>query len=170
MYNFKKAFVFVLTFYFITFAWFLYKLPYRVSFDRKEPEEKPAFVIAYKNRYWLVSENGDILGVAKLSDLATNAFVSQVDVVDLKVDKVSLETMKRLKIVLQSPYVTEVRLKDKCAILLKGVVLYFNEWNDLITHCSKLETAIRFMEPKSEYFLSPVGLFYKLRGDESEKK
>ncbi len=165
MYNFKRAFSFILLFCTFALIWFFPKLVYR----RELREEVPVFIVAYKNRFWLVSDSGNLLGTATLSDLARRAFVSQVFVSELKVNEESLNAMNKIRDVLSNPFVTEVKLEDKCAILLKGIVLYFNEWNDLVTHGSRLEMAIKTMEPKSEYFLSSSGLFYKLRGDENEK-
>ncbi len=166
MYNFKRTFLFVLLFCVVPLSWFCIERFQKVSFK----EEEASFIIAYKDRFWFVSDSGRLLYVAAPTDLIKKAFVNQVEVSELTVSQDSMKIINIVRDILENPYITEIRLRDKCAVLLKGVVLHFDEWSDLITHVDKLDKAIKFMEPRSEYFLSSSGLMYKLRGDGNAKR
>lgn len=130
----------------------------------------PTYLVSYKNRIWWVSQNGQLLHLADSTDILEKTIVSGVEVEELSVKKGSIEIMTMLNDVLKSPYIAEVRLNQKCAILLKGVILYFSDWKDLINHISHLQDLVVVMQPKTEYYLTSAGLVYKIRGGGGEEK
>ncbi|MEJ5229503.1 MAG: DUF4894 domain-containing protein [Pseudothermotoga sp.] len=168
MYNSSKAIIFVGVFLAVFFSFSV--LEYLPKFSVKHEDLKPVYLVSYKGRVWWVSENGKFLSVARSSDILKKAVVSGVKAENLSLSKESLEVLNQLKDVVNSPYVAEVKLNEKCAILLKGVLLYLSDWKDLVSHISKLENLIFTMEPKAEYFLTSVGLVYKIRGGGGEER
>ncbi|MGJ8454370.1 DUF4894 domain-containing protein [Pseudothermotoga sp. U03pept] len=168
MYNSSKAIIFVGAFLILFFSFSV--LEYLPKFSDKHEDLVPFYLVSYKGRVWWVSENGKFLSVATSSDILKKAVVSGVKAESLSLSRESLEALHQLKDVLDNPYVAEVRLNERCAILLKGILLYLSDWKDLVRHVSKLENLIFTMEPKAEYFLTSVGLVYKIRGGGGEER
>ncbi|HBJ80562.1 DUF4894 domain-containing protein [Pseudothermotoga sp.] len=168
MYNSQKAIYFTGAICFvITFFGFLNFFPDKVLYPDRG---KDYCIIFYKNRFWWISEKGFLLHTASIDDIVKQAFITDVNVNSLIVDANDVNIIQRIEDVLKNPYIAEIKLSNKSAILLKGVVLYFNEWDDLIRHSSKLEKLLKTMEPRTEYFLSSSGLVYKIRGGGGEEK
>lgn len=168
MYNSSKAIIFGGIFLALIFFFGIISFLPKVSHVQKNCV--PTYLVSYKNRIWWVSQNGQFLHVADSTDILKKAVVSGVEVKGLSVNKSSLEIMTMLNDVLNSPYIAEVRVNQKCAILLKGVILYFSDWKDLINHISRLQDLVVVMQPKTEYYLTSAGLVYKIRGGGGEEK
>lgn len=162
MYNSNKAIIFGGVFLVLIFIFA--NIRFLPAVFHQESNNVPTYLVAYKNRIWWVSQNGNLLYTGGLSDALQKVVVSGVDIEGLIVNKNSFEIMKMLKDILDSPYIAEIRIKQRCAILLKGVILYFSDWDDLINHVSTLEDSILMMQPKTEYYLTSAGLLYKIRG------
>ncbi len=168
MYNPDKAIITLGLF--LVFIFFFVALRFSPVLHRASNNNVPAYLVSYKNRIWWISQNGKLLYTAALADVLKKAVVSGADIRELSVSKGSLEIIAKLKDALNDPCVTEIKLNQKCAILLKGVVLYFSDWEDLVNHVSLLKDLILVMEPKAEYFLTSSGLVYKIRGGGGEEK
>ncbi len=167
MYNFKKAAMFVGVVCSLCIFFFAARF---VNFSAKPRGGERVFLVAHKGRLWWVGRSGELVETAKAEDVLYRAYVSGLEIVNARLDENSLRLMEKLKPALGSPYVVEVLPKEKKVLLLKGVSVRFNEWEDLLRNLQTLPEAIKRMEPKGEYFLSPQGLFYKLRGGDDEKR
>ncbi|WP_157724351.1 DUF4894 domain-containing protein [Pseudothermotoga hypogea] len=117
-----------------------------------------------------MGRSGELLEVARTQDVLSKAYVSGLEIVNARLDESSLHLIEKLKPALDSLYIVEVIPNEKRVMLLKGVSLRFNDWEDLLRNLQALPEAIKRMEPRGEYFLSPQGLFYKLRGGDDEKR
>ncbi|MBC7116304.1 MAG: DUF4894 domain-containing protein [Pseudothermotoga sp.] len=117
-----------------------------------------------------MGRDGELVEVAETQDVLSKAYVSGLEIVDARLDEKGLRLLEELEPALDSLYIVEVIPNEKRVILLKGVSLRFNDWEDLLRNLQALPEAIKRMEPRGEYFLSPQGLFYKLRGGDDEKR
>lgn len=133
-------------------------------------KEERSFLVAHKGRLWWVGRSGRLLEVASVEDALSRAYVSGVEVRDGRIEESVIGLLEKLKPLLINPYVVEVIPRERRVVLLKGVSLRFNEWEDLLRNLNTLNEAIKKMEPKGEYFLSSHGLFYKLRGGDDEER
>lgn len=167
MYNFKKAVVSISIFCSFFIFMFIVGL---VRIERTPVQEEGSFLIAYKGRLWWVGDSGKLVRVAKVEETLSKAYVNGLKVEDAQVDENTLELVQKLKPVLEDQYVVEVILNERKVVLLKGVTVKFNDWDDLLKNLRLLAEAIKKMEPKGEYFLSSQGLFYKLRGGGNEER
>lgn len=141
-----------------------------VGFTKRPSTETRTFLVSYKGRLWWVGQSGRLLEVAKAEDVLSKAYVNNVEVKDGYVEHNIIQLLEKLRPILDSPYIVEVIPKERRVVLLKGVSLRFNEWSDLLRNVQVLPEVVKKMEPKGEYFLSPQGLFYKLRGGDDEKR
>ncbi|MEN3007568.1 DUF4894 domain-containing protein [Pseudothermotoga sp.] len=137
---------------------------------RTPVQEKGRFLVAHKGRFWWVGESGRLVGVARSEDVLSKAYVSGLKIENAKIDENTLKLIWKLESILEDPHVVEVILEERKVVLLKGVTVKFNDWNDLLKNLQLLPEAIKKMEPKGEYFLSSQGLFYKLRGGDNEER
>lgn len=167
MYNFKKVVVSISIF--CSFFIFMFIVG-SVRIERTPVQEEGSFLIAYKGRLWWVGDSGKLVRVAKIEETLSRAYVNGLKVENAQVDENTLEFMQKLKPVLEDQYVVEVILNERKVVLLKGVTVKFNDWDDLLKNLRLLPEAIKKMEPKGEYFLSSQGLFYKLRGGDNEER
>lgn len=167
MYNFKKAVISIAVFCSFFIFMFIAGL---VKIERTPVQEEGSFLIAYKGRLWWVGNSGKLVRVAKVEETLSRAYVNGLKVEDARVDEDTLKLIQKLKPVLEDQYVVEVILSERKIVLLKGVTVKFNEWDDLLKNLQLLPEAIKKMEPKGEYFLSSQGLFYKLRGGDNEER
>lgn len=168
MYNSSKAIIF--GGFFVILIFFFGTIRFLPNISLRRNDNVPTYLVSYKNRIWWISQKGEFLHIASSTDILKKAIVSGIEVKELSVSKDSLEIITMLKDVLNSPYVAEVKLNQKCAILLKGVILYLSDWKDLINHLSRLKDLIVVMQPKTEYFLTSAGLVYKIRGGGGEEE
>ncbi|MFN4189740.1 MAG: DUF4894 domain-containing protein [Pseudothermotoga sp.] len=168
MYNSNKAIIFGGVF--LVFIFFFTNIKSLPTVFHQKTNNVPTYLVSYKNRIWWTSQNGELLCTAKSADVLKKVVVSGVDVEELFVKKDSFEIINLLKDILDDPYIAEIRIKQKCAILLKGVILYFSDWNDLVNHVSSLKDLIPIMQPKTEYYLTSAGLVYKIRGGGGEEE
>ncbi|AJC74637.1 hypothetical protein AJ81_01800 [Pseudothermotoga hypogea DSM 11164 = NBRC 106472] len=167
MYNFKKAVTLVGIFCSLCIFFFTAKF---VNVAAKPTSGERVFLVAHKGRLWWVGRSGELLEVARTQDVLSKAYVSGLEIVNARLDESSLHLIEKLKPALDSLYIVEVIPNEKRVMLLKGVSLRFNDWEDLLRNLQALPEAIKRMEPRGEYFLSPQGLFYKLRGGDDEKR
>lgn len=121
-------------------------------------------LVSYKERLWWISTKGELLYSAEPESVLSMAFVSGVSVNDLKIDPAQLELIKSLREVIADDKIVEVDLQERCVVTVKGIVIYFDKWEDIIANLLSLDSAVSRMEPRSEYFLTANGVILKLRG------
>lgn len=167
MYNFKKAAISIAIFCSFFIFMFIVGL---VRIEKIPVQERGSFLIAHKGRFWWVGESGRLIEVARTEETLSKAYVSGLRIDNARINENALKLISKLKPVLEDPYIVEVVLNERKVILLKGVTVKFNEWDDLLKNLRLLPEAIKKMEPKGEYFLSSQGLFYKLRGGDNEER
>ncbi|HOJ88443.1 MAG TPA: DUF4894 domain-containing protein [Pseudothermotoga sp.] len=169
MYNSSKAVIFVGGFVSLVFLLSVIRF-LSVTLLPDNSNNVPTYLVSYKNRIWWTSKSGKLLYVAVPTDVLKKAIISGIEVKELSVSEKSLEVMTKLSDIVENPYITELRLNQKCAILLKGVILYFGDWEDLLHNIAQLEDLAVVMQPKAEYFLTSAGLVYKIRGGGGEEE
>lgn len=167
MYDFRKAAVFLVVLCSVCVFFLISK---SVNATVALSKEERDFLVAHKGRLWWVGRSGRLIEVASVEDALSRAYVIGVEVRDGRIEESVIDLVEKLKPLLTNPYVVEVIPKERRVVLLKGVSLRFNEWEDLLRNLNTLNEAIKKMEPKGEYFLSSNGLFYKLRGGDDEER
>ncbi len=165
MFN-SQRFLFALTLICLTaFAAYLIKLnDFGTTSTLKVNSADRLALVSYKERLWWISTKGELLYSAKPESVLSMAFVSGVSVNDLKIDPAQLRLIESLREVITDNKIVEVDLQEKCVVTVKGIVIYFDKWEDIIANLLSLDSAVSRMEPRSEYFLTANGVILKLRG------
>ncbi len=122
-------------------------------------------VVYADGRYWKIDEYGFLRDIADASDILRYSVVSGVKLLGMRVADENMEVIRKLKSILNNPVTSEVSIEKKYVITVKGIVLYFQRWEDLLKYYDAFTKKIEHMAPRSSFFLHESGKLAILGGD-----
>ncbi len=129
------------------------------------PSGKGSFLVYADGRYWLVDEEGYLMSALPAGVVPGGSVVCCVDLEGIRVVESDLNVMNRLRPVLENPVTSEVSIRGKYVITVKGIVLYFQRWEDLLKYYDAFVKRMKRLAPRSRFFLHESGKLVVLRGD-----
>lgn len=123
-------------------------------------------IVFYEGNYYLCAEDGSLVASLSGNDLFKfYPMFLEVKLEGLRLSKKDREVLEMLIPILKSSMVSAVLFESKEIVLLKGTVIVFEGWKDLVENFQVIMEQSEKMKAKEKYFLTDDGRLMWIRGD-----